>query len=342
MPKVSIIMPVYNKASYLAASLETLLSQSFQNWELIIVNDGSSDESAEIIACYASRDHRISVIHQRNRGVSAARNRGMSCAVGEWLWFVDADDLPDKDFLSQVFRMEYDRHISLIIGDYEQLENHQIRSVTLAENGFFSEEAFGRIFMKYQYETGYFGYLWNKLIRRKIFETRGIHFDESLKLAEDLKLLVSLYRLGIGCLIVPYTAMCYRVNTQNSASRQKADYFAQLNIQLTIRKWIIEELHQEHYRPFFQKIISVYAACVIFHGYESGANCFFLARRLLELETVRKELCTQGVEPVLFPIVWCLKRNHLYTMQGYLMIRYHIRSLYRRLKGSGCYEICFV
>ncbi len=334
MPKVSIIMPVYNKARYLTASLKALLSQTFQNWELIIVNDGSTDESTEIIACYASRDHRISVIHQNNQGVSAARNRGMDCAVGEWIWFVDADDLPDKNFLSQVFRMEYDRHIMLIISQYETLENHQINRVILTENGFLSGETFGRIFMKYQYKNGYFGYLWNKLIRRKMIEKSGIHFDDQVKLAEDLKFLVSLYRLDIGVLIVPYQSMCYRVNADNSVSGQRVDYFSQLNIQLTIRKWIIDELHQEQYRVFFQKIISVYAACVIFHGYESGSDCLFLAKKLLKIERVRNELCTQGIEPVLFPIVWCLKRNHLYIMQGYLIIRYHIRSIYRRLKGS--------
>ena len=253
MPKVSIIMPVYNKARYLTASLEALLSQTFQNWELIIVNDGSTDESAGIITEYVSKDPRISVISQNNQGVSAARNRGLACAVGEWIWFVDADDLPDKNFLSQVFRKKYDRHIMLIISPYEKLENHRIQQVTLTENGFLSGEAFGRVFMKYQYKTGYFGYLWNKLIRRKMIEKSGLHFDQHLKLAEDLKFLVALYRLDLGILMVPYIAMCYRVNAENSASGQKPDYFSQLTIQLAIRKWLIDELHQTQYRLFFRK-----------------------------------------------------------------------------------------
>ena len=85
MPKVSIILPVYNKDEYLSATLNLLINQSYQDWELIVVDDGSTDDSSEIIESFALRDHRINIISQENRGVSAARNLGLSRATGEWI-----------------------------------------------------------------------------------------------------------------------------------------------------------------------------------------------------------------------------------------------------------------
>ena len=78
-------MPVYNKEKYLPEVLEAFISQSFENWEMIIINDGSTDQSASILAFYAAIDHRVSIIHQKNQGVSAARNRGLALACGEWI-----------------------------------------------------------------------------------------------------------------------------------------------------------------------------------------------------------------------------------------------------------------
>jgi len=300
---------------------------------MIIVDDGSTDQSAAILAFYAAVDHRITIIHQENRGVSAARNRGMALACGEWIWFVDGDDLPDIDFLERVFKNGDDSYAALIIGHYEQLENHQIRRISIPEEGIQSTAQLASLFMKYQYRNGYFGYLWNKLIRREVLQQNALYFDEDMTLAEDLQFLVSLYRIGIRVLILPYTATCYRVNAQNSASKGKVDYFAQLKIQLLIKNWIIDVLHRRQYVPFFRKIISTYAACVIFHGYESHMDDAFLARKLYGMTAVKNELNIRGIELSLVPIVWCLKGKRFRLMHSYLVIRSSIRKIYRSLKG---------
>lgn len=86
MPKVSIIMPVYNKAAFLKQTLDAIVSQKYSDWELIIVNDGSTDESEAIIKQYIKKEFRISYISQYNKGVSAARNTGLCKAKGEWIW----------------------------------------------------------------------------------------------------------------------------------------------------------------------------------------------------------------------------------------------------------------
>lgn len=92
MPSVSIIVPVYNTEKYLRACLESILCQTFQDFELIIVNDGTRDSSQDIIDEFAARDKRIVALYQENSGLSAARNHGMDVATGKYIWFVDSDD----------------------------------------------------------------------------------------------------------------------------------------------------------------------------------------------------------------------------------------------------------
>lgn len=100
MPKVSVIIPVYNVEKYLSACLDSLLNQTFRDFEVICVDDGSKDESPSILSCYAQKDSRIKVISQKNQGASVARNRGLDEAKGEWICFVDSDDLVHPQMLS--------------------------------------------------------------------------------------------------------------------------------------------------------------------------------------------------------------------------------------------------
>jgi len=97
----SIIIPVYNVAPYLRECLDSILAQTYADWEAICVDDGSTDGSGKILAEYASKDSRFRTVHQQNQGVSVARNRAMSMAVGEWLLFMDPDDYyPSQDIFS--------------------------------------------------------------------------------------------------------------------------------------------------------------------------------------------------------------------------------------------------
>lgn len=98
MDLVSILMPAYNRADYIAESIRSVQAQTWQNWELLIVNDGSKDNTAEIVAEYSSKDPRVILINQPNAGCGAARNTGLSHAKGNWIAYLDSDDLwtPDK------------------------------------------------------------------------------------------------------------------------------------------------------------------------------------------------------------------------------------------------------
>lgn len=104
MAVISVIVPVYNAEKYLNRCIESVLDQTFKDFELILVDDGSKDSSGNICEKYAGRDQRIKVIHQENKGQAAARNRGVLNAAGEWIAFVDADDMIQKQMLEYLYQ----------------------------------------------------------------------------------------------------------------------------------------------------------------------------------------------------------------------------------------------
>ena len=114
-PIISVIIPCYNQAKYLPDALNSLLSQSLQEWECVVIDDGSTDNIKEIMLPYLSGDKRIRLISQKNRGLSGARNSGLKNSSGKYLQFLDADDLIEKDKLrSHVSFLESNIDIDLV------------------------------------------------------------------------------------------------------------------------------------------------------------------------------------------------------------------------------------
>jgi len=110
-PQISVIVPVYNGERYLHECIDSILNQSFTNFELILVNDGSKDSSAQICDDYAKRDHRVRVIHKQNEGINATRRRGVREANGTWINFCDNDDSLPQDALENLYRLTEDTDI---------------------------------------------------------------------------------------------------------------------------------------------------------------------------------------------------------------------------------------
>lgn len=115
MPKISIIVPVYNCEKYISNCINSILEQSFKDFELILVDDGSSDRSFEICESFAKKDNRVRAIHQPNSGVSRARNRGLDEAKGEYIGFVDGDDCVDKEMYERLYKNLADNNADISI-----------------------------------------------------------------------------------------------------------------------------------------------------------------------------------------------------------------------------------
>ena len=140
MPKVSVIMPVYNVSKYLDACLQSVLSQTFKDFELICINDGSTDNSGDILKKYAKLDNRIKIVEQENQGLSVARNRGLEIANGQYIAFIDSDDYYASDFLEHLFVMQQKTHADVVGCDYLKIyqDNISIRPVRRVSYKFYN------------------------------------------------------------------------------------------------------------------------------------------------------------------------------------------------------------
>ena len=183
LPLISIIVPVYNTAPWLRRCLDSICAQSYRNLEILCVNDGSTDNSAEILAEYAARDSRIKVIYQPNAGLAAARNTGLEHATGEWVTGVDSDDWVDtQTYEKAVACISPDVNMvcfGIVLEDTEDLPNLQ------AMQEHYRMKEVGVQELTHQLSLEMVVAFCNKLWRRSIIEQYGIRFPVGM-LYEDV------------------------------------------------------------------------------------------------------------------------------------------------------------
>jgi len=330
--KVSIIMPVYNKEKYVGRAIESVLKQTFLDWELIIIDDGSTDHSLDI--CRQYKDSRIKVFHTENCGVSHARNCGLSKAKGEWIWFIDSDDYSDTEFLHNIFNNDENKS-EIIVGSFNKVNrSNSKKHIEISETGKVTGIEFPELFMKYQYSNGYWGYLWNKLIRLDLIQRMHAQFKDGLTLAEDLQFMVQLYPDVTSVKCVPYTAMNYQDDAENSSRDKVVDYDSQLRIQMEIYDWIVRKGNCMQYENFLRKVISEYAAFIVFYAYEDKQDYIGKAVQLIHDSDVSELLSEKNVDHTMKPIVHCLIRKDTSGIKRYLCLRDFSRNIYRMIKGK--------
>ena len=123
MVKISVIMPVYNSEEYLEWAAESVLKQNLKEIELIMVDDGSKDKSGQICDILKAKDDRVKVIHQKNQGISAARNNGMKAAQGEYIAFIDNDDAYVEGFLDKIYEYAKENDANILKYGYRVIED---------------------------------------------------------------------------------------------------------------------------------------------------------------------------------------------------------------------------
>ena len=182
MPKLSIIVPVYNVEQYLHRCIDSILAQTFTDYEIILIDDGSPDRCGEIIDEYASRDDRIIPIHQSNRGVSAARNAGLKAAGGDYVGFVDPDDWIEPNMYSTLIgQIELNGcEIASCSWMSNDEEGHEIPYVSGLPTKVMDNEEYMRHL--FDMPPTILGSSWSKLFRRDIIKT---FFAENVTICED-------------------------------------------------------------------------------------------------------------------------------------------------------------
>lgn len=188
--KVSIIIPIYNVEKYIQRCINSAMNQTYENVEIILVNDGSPDQSPKICDQYSLRDKRIRVIHKENGGLSDARNFGLDVCTGEYIMFVDGDDYIESTLVEKaVEEIEKNQSDIVVWGYYADFVDLNENLISTTEykgiNGNYKNHNFKKIPLSNQL-VGLLGYAWNKLYKSEIIYQQPHKFTKGLSLVEDI------------------------------------------------------------------------------------------------------------------------------------------------------------
>lgn len=200
MSELSIIVPIYKVEKYLHRCVDSILNQTFQDFELILIDDGSPDNCGAICDEYAARDSRIKVIHQANAGVSAARNAGLDIASGTYLGFVDSDDWIEPEMYATMIATAKEKQVDVVVCGFDYIDAFGNR---ICDTGVSSSEVLGCTEMLIDTfglrQKLFYGALWNKLFVAERFSATRLHVG--LALFEDWLAVLNVYkrckRIGI-------------------------------------------------------------------------------------------------------------------------------------------------
>ena len=227
-PSLSIIVPIFNAAIYLEPCLTALISLPIENKEIILIDDGSSDNSYEICKRY-QKDHKgIYVISKKNSGVSSARNEGIKVAKGEYIYFCDADDIIKG--ISIIELLSYNSgNIDLLVGGYKKIESSDKEIIFLPSKILKEVSPLDYSFKLFNFiGIGYQGYLWNKIFKTDIIKQHNIKFVENISYNEDRLFILKYLSFCQGnILLSPLVIYDYFVRSSSAMGkiRSKDSYF---------------------------------------------------------------------------------------------------------------------
>lgn len=184
-PMVSVIVPVYNAKDYIRRCVDSILNQEYGDFELLLMNDGSSDGSKEICDAYAAADGRVRVVHKENTGVSDTRNQAIARARGKYLQFADSDDWLTPDATKLMVRAAEENNCDMVISDFYRVVGERVsQKGDIEEDGVLSQEEFAGHMMENPADF-YYGVLWNKLYKRELVEKYHLRMDAEISWCED-------------------------------------------------------------------------------------------------------------------------------------------------------------
>src|SRR5690606_25464518 len=189
-PYFSVIMPAYKVEQYIAKAIESVLNQTFENFELLIINDGSPDKSAELAKDYSTLDPRVQLFNKENGGLSDARNFGIEHARGSYLYFMDSDDWIEKDLLGKLYdKIQAVPADIYVFGYYLDVEDEQAkllkRQVMHTENHLFNI-GINKAPKLNIHLMGLLGYAWNKVYSKAFIDYCDLRYDKGISLVEDM------------------------------------------------------------------------------------------------------------------------------------------------------------
>lgn len=199
MPKFSIILPCYNVEKYLAKSIDSVLAQTYPDFELLVVIDGSPDQSIKIAEKYATKDSRIKVFEKENGGLSDARNYGLERAQGEFIYFMDSDDWIEPDLLKDNLDIMTEENLDFVVFGYIQDDENTEGKVIDSQQKLPQVEEWKKNDPNLevdQFHLGILGYAWNKVYRKSFLDKHSFRFRKGISLVEDILFNAPIYAVS--------------------------------------------------------------------------------------------------------------------------------------------------
>lgn len=250
-PRISIIVPVYNSERYLPACLDSLVSQSFDDIEIICINDGSTDGSLSVLESYAKRDQRIRIISQKNGGVSEARNRGIEESTGEYVLFVDSDDM--------LLQTACEELIAVAKGDGSDIVcfgGKTFPTLGWADDSFAKRRHTypqGKSVEALLYEAGSTPLMCNKMYRNELLRSSGVRFNKELTLGEDNAFQFCIFPHAN---VVSYTESVlyfYRMHGASAIASNKNDAGVRIKKHIKVVQYVCSQWHSAGFMPLHGK-----------------------------------------------------------------------------------------
>jgi glycosyltransferase involved in cell wall biosynthesis len=248
MPIISIIVPVYNVEKYLPRCIDSILGQTFTDFECILIDDGSLDNCPAICDEYAAKDERIVVIHQKNFGASTARNVGLDRAKGKWITFVDSDDWCDSGMFEYLHAKILENNCEIAVCGMRIVdERNNVKDRTdylFAESIVSSREGMKLLFLP----NGFGGFAWSKLIQAKILSKNNLRFNSQIRRREDLLFYFELLHNIHNIFVTPGIFYNYYMHADSVTHKGESidDFYKAFNVMLKladdneIKKMILE------------------------------------------------------------------------------------------------------
>ena len=290
-PKYSVIIPVYNAQATLRRCVDSLLGQGYDDMEIILVNDGSADDSGRICGEYAQKDSRVVYIDKPNGGVSSARNAGLDCARGRYVLFVDSDDYVSDDYFETLECIDGDGKFDFVMFSNCFVDGKHISNRIIPP--FEAMDADGSVnkFCE-MFQNKFINVPWNKRCVRRIIEENAIRFPENLYIGEDKVFSLEYAMHCSSCCISDALLYWVDISNENSLSRRiRPDLYEQFDM-LTARIYqMIEEAdllpgHKQQYLKA-QNLLQLRAV------YSEAKRMHIMGKGLKERRTVIRQMCRQ-------------------------------------------------
>lgn len=322
--KVSIIVPIYNVEKYLSKCIESICNQTLEEIEIILVNDGSTDKSLEIIEEYKKNDSRIRVINQKNKGVSIARNNGLKIAKGEYIAFVDPDDWIDKN-MYEVLYLESKSEYDVVLCDHtikdknrSILKKYEINNNTVL----YRKEIINEIVPQF-IEGVISTTCWDKIYKRAFLEKNKLEFKD-IRRIEDLYFFMDILNSINTLVYVPKSFYNYRI-VDNSLSRRYYENYIDIILELHINKLLFinkinydnEKFYKLEIKSFIIDIFNVISKVTKEEGVKSRNKI----KRICTNEQVKSMLEKNN-------IVYFLKNSNINKVYAKTMIKLIINRCY--------------